>query len=158
MLNGLEKYRKIKKTYIDSAKMDELISKGIYTDELADLISTLTGKEITQKLVDFSLFGSILVEYFSNNKALILDILNKIDNNKDEVCTAFSDADSIGNIGYLILIDDMSQFDYEVKILASNLLSWSAWDVNRFNMQRQIEILIKKGLEPTIEEILSREV
>lgn len=158
MLEGIEKYREIKKSGSDLAKMDELISKGMYTDELADLISTLTGKEITQKLVDFSSFGSILVDYFSNNKALTLDILKKIDENKGEICRAFSDADSIGYIGYLILLDEENQFGYEIKIMASKLLDWSAREANRFNMQRLVEKLIDKGLDPTLEEILFREV
>lgn len=158
MLKGIEKYRRIKKSDNDLAKMDELISEGMYTDELADLISILTGKEITQKLVNYNSFGCILVDYFSNNKALTLDILNKIDENKGEICSSFSDADSIGNLGYLILIDKENHFSYEIKILASRLLAWSAWDVNRFNMQRLVEKLLDKGLDPTIEEILSKEV
>lgn len=158
MWNGLEKYRNVKKSDNDIAKMDELIRKGMYADELADSISTLTGKEITQKLVDFSTFGSILLDYFGNNKSLVLDILKKIDENKGEICIAFSDADSIGNIGYLVLKDEKKQFDYETKILASKLLAWSAFEVNRFNMQRLVEKLIEKGLDPTLEEILSREV
>lgn len=38
--------------------------------------------------------------------------------------------------------------------IASNILRFIAWDVNRFSAQHMVENLISSGIEPMLEEII----
>lgn len=51
---------------------------------------------------------------------------------------------------------DVLQGDYEfvVKEIASNVLSYVAWDINRFSAQHMVEELISGGIEPMLEDII----
>lgn len=48
----------------------------------------------------------------------------------------------------------LGRYSFVVKEIAANILRFVAWDVNRFNAQAMVEVLINEGIEPMLEEII----
>lgn len=61
--------------------------------------------------------------------------------------------DNFSMVAYLVLKSTVA-FSYDAKVNAARLLSHTAYNVNRFGAQNLIEELKKRGIEPSIEEIL----
>jgi len=65
----------------------------------------------------------------------------------------FSSNDPIATFVFSIIQDD---FTYTTKEKSAMILAYMAYTVNRFHSQRIIDGLIRRGIDPLLEEILQR--
>lgn len=49
----------------------------------------------------------------------------------------------------------LDKFSFVVKEIASNILRYVAWDINRFSAQHMVEDIINEGIDPMLEDIIS---
>ncbi len=82
-----------------------------------------------------------------------IDIIQGVEDQFRELCPRFEDNDPIARFAYVVLSEPA--FPYVVRELAAGILRYVAVDVNRFYAQRLVETLLKSGLEPLLEEILT---
>jgi serine/threonine protein kinase len=123
-------------------------------EEAENFLAELTNEQLCQMLVNgTSGFQSILIEYMKQDDNHAIDIIQGVEDQFRELCPRFEDNDPIARFAYVVLSEPA--FPYVVRELAAGILRYVAVDVNRFYAQRLVETLLKSGLEPLLEEILT---
>jgi serine/threonine protein kinase len=151
-----EDFRKVKAYNEDKEirkTLTTLINEGIYDDQVALFISSLDSQNLCQNIKQMSGFNQALYSHFENHPESILEIVNLIDNNIDRVINRFEDADNFADVAHHVLKNNLSTF--EVREKAAKILNYIAYHVNRFYAQKLVNSLIKSGIEPLLEDILS---
>lgn len=128
-----------------------------YDEDVENYISNLNPTQLCKSLDEIFRFDQALLWFIRTSDKRSLEVINNIDLAYKDYCGySFSKYDIYSEMAYEILRDD--QFSFMTKEVAASILRTIAVDVNRFNSQRLIDNLIKQGIEPSIEEILSGEV
>src|SRR5699024_60199 len=104
-------------------------------------------------LVNVPQFINPIVKFIEDNDKRSLEIKMIEDSFREYCGFSFSSYDIFSELAYWIL--KSTGFSYLTKETAARILNIIATDVNRFESQRLIEILIEGGIEPSIEDILS---
>jgi len=131
------------------------ISKGILDIDIENFLSELTGDQICKKIIDKKPgFSNIIIQYMKQDPKYANNIIQRIEDNFRNICRNFADYDPFATLSYNILKDN--SFEYTVKEIAAGILSYVAYDVNRFYAQDLIKAIMDYGVEPMIEEILQR--
>ncbi|WP_440897449.1 protein kinase domain-containing protein [Amphibacillus sp. Q70] len=130
----------------------EYIQKKELSMEVIQFIDSLSGVEICSEIVSNSLFKEIAIEYMEHSTNNEIRIINDIDNNFRDVCYTFESNDPIALFATMVL--ENTNFTFLTMEKAAQILSYIAYSVNRFNAQRIIEKVIRKGIDPLLEEIL----
>lgn len=154
MRNNFIKFKDILLTKNNIKIINEKINKGVYDEFVAKYISSLNSHDICHNIINMHGFIKILYLYFDKNNESILEILNYIYLDMDNSCKKFEDADCFADISYYILNNNLGTF--EVKEKAAEILNHVSYDINRFYAQRKIKSLMKQGIEPMLENILSQ--
>jgi len=141
----------------NSKKIQEVkkkIKNGYYDSDVKNYIYSLSAMELCKDLDNVPQLISLIMKFIENDDKRSLEIIKMVENTFQEYCGfSFSSYDVFSNLAYQIL--KSNGFSYLTKESAARILNIIATDVNRFESQRLIERLIKSGLEPSIEDILS---
>lgn len=125
-----------------------------YDEDVENYINNLNPTQLCKNLDEIFRFDQALFWFIRTNDKRSLEIINNIERAYKDYCGyAFSKYDIYSEIAYEILRDD--NFSFSTKEVAANILRTIAVDVNRFSSQRLIDNLMKLGIEPSIEDILS---
>jgi eukaryotic-like serine/threonine-protein kinase len=153
MLQDLEKlYDIIQKSNLkEEAKQD--ILNGKLTAVVQQYIHTLDGERLCSELVMNPIFINVLLDYMKINENNEIYVINSVEANFERACPTFESNDPIASFANQVL---QEQFTFLTKEKAARILSHIAYSVNRFSAQRMIDRLIKRGIEPLIEDVLQR--
>lgn len=150
-------FKKIKE-YTESKEQLEIIISLIqekkYDDRIEFYISSLNSKELCKNIINTRGFNQAIYKYFESSEESILEILSFIEQDMDNICTKFEDADNFADIANYVLENNLGTF--VVKEKAAEILNHVAFYVNRYYAQRLIDSLVEKGIEPMLEEILKK--
>ncbi|MBG9979223.1 hypothetical protein [Ruoffia tabacinasalis] len=153
--NMYKNFIKIKKFIDDNKNKEEILSSiesKKYNDRTSMYISSLSSKDLCNNIINIRNFKYSLYYYFNEYPESILEVIKFIELDMDSQCNRFKDADNFADIANYILENNLSTF--EVREKAAELLNHIAFYINRFHAQRLVESLIKRGIEPMLEEIL----
>jgi serine/threonine protein kinase len=151
---ALKKFRERKTSHEFEVHILNQLQNREYTEDIELYIQGLSYSEIAEYVVQKNGFKDILIIYIQRNPNTTINLLESLLDNCASVVSTFEDADLFGGIGYSLLKDKTVKYSYDLKVAAAKLLSWAAWDVNRYNMQDKIHELVDLGIDPTLEEIL----
>ncbi len=134
-------------------EMDKLISLGIFNDEVENYIYSLDAEKISSTLLDEKKgFNNALIKFMKIDETHAQHIVQSVENTYDQVCYGvFNAYDPFANFAYCVLNEN---FSFVIKEYAANILHYISRNINRFGAQRLEEEILKKGLEPLIEDIL----
>ena len=134
-------------------EMDKLISLGVFNDEVENYIYSLDAEKISSTLLDEKKgFNNSLIKFMKIDETHAQHIVQSVENTYDQVCCGvFNAYDPFANFAYCVLDEN---FPFVIKEYAANILHYISRNINRFGAQRLEEELLKKGLDPLIEDIL----
>lgn len=154
LLNAIEKTIKYHENDKKLQEVKEKIQKGVYDEDIENYIYSLNGKDLCNDIVNNSSFIDLIIKFIKNNEKRSLEVIKMVENSFQGYCGfSFSSYDSIAQLAYQILSSE--GYSYLTKESAARILNIIAQDVNRFNAQRLVGNLLEKGIEPSIEDILS---
>lgn len=104
-------------------------------------------------IISLTNFSDILIRFLRENEKRGNQILSLIGDTYRDYCNDFPIYDNFSRLAFDIL--NLDNTSYITKEIAARILNDIAYGVNRFEAQRFVTVLLDKGLEPTIEEILS---
>ncbi|WP_342544253.1 protein kinase [Lysinibacillus sp. FSL W7-1291] len=159
--------------YEDAKRLSEAVEKGLvygenrernevvknkiilnqYDDDVENYIYNLTEKELCMNIISLTNFSDILIRFLRENEKRGNQILSLIGDTYRDYCNDFPIYDNFSRLAFDIL--NLDNTSYITKEIAARILNDIAYGVNRFEAQRFVTVLLDKGLEPTIEEILS---
>lgn len=113
-------------------------------EELCNLI--LDNRWVCEWMVDFA-------QLSSSNAAFVVDSIR--DGMQEACANSFEANDPFADIAYGVL---MGEAPFDVKERACRILSYVAWDVNRFHAQDLIKNAENRGIEPSLDDLLHRHI
>ena len=140
-------------------KIFEEIEIGNITTEVKRFIYGLSGENICKHLVEKREgFSNAVLTAMKNNELKAFDIIRSIEVNYQNYIRGINGGyitwDPFGELCYYVLNEHNPEFSYSVKEVAARILRYVAKDKNRFSSQKRIKALKRRGIEPSIEEIL----
>lgn len=97
-------------------------------------------------------FANALLSFMHASEDQAQHIIQSIEQSFRDVCGRSYEAnDPFASFAARVISGD---FSFVVKEVASTILRYVAWDVNRFSAQRLVERIIRTGVDPLLEEIL----
>lgn len=130
------------------------IFKGRFSDETNNFILSLDAEEFSDFLAENNNSVDAVIYLFTNVPNIAK---NKLIDLQDNIGKKYSweQYDNFSKIAYHIL-QGKEYFSYETKVIAAHLLDYTAHNINRFHGQDLVEDLLKSGIDPTLEEIITR--
>jgi len=127
------------------------ITSGDYL-RVKNVIRNLSGKEICRFLLERLTNPKTLFQSVSSDIKLETFIVDEICDSYQEVCgRKYENYDIFGDFAFLCIEENVN---YANMRKLAGVLNYVASSVGRFRAQRQIQDLINKGVDPTIEELL----
>lgn len=153
LLNYFEKAVKYNSISENKQRVEEKIKRKTFDDEVENYIYNLSADEIAKKLRDVKIgFSEALLKFMDIDDQHAQYIIQSIDKSYQMVCgREFKAYDVYASFTYEVM---QRNYEFVVKEIASNILRYIAWDVNRFSAQHMVENLISSGIEPMLEEII----
>ncbi|MGF6991235.1 serine/threonine protein kinase [Lachnospiraceae bacterium PM6-15] len=141
-----------KNTEIEKIIYDK-ISRNGFDEDVESFIYELSAEKISMNVLDrIQGFSSVLVQFMKSGESHAQHIIQGVDSTFREVCGwSYEAYDPFASFAYKVLLDD---FPFIVKEIAANILRYIAYDVNRFSAQGLVDEVIKRGVEPILEDIL----
>ncbi|WP_176533028.1 protein kinase domain-containing protein [Priestia megaterium] len=137
--------KEIKKYYEVEMKSDDYI-------RVKNIISNLSGKDICRFLLERLTSPETIIHSLSSNINLETSVIDKVCASYQEVCgRKYENYDVFGDFAFLCI---KTNIDYANMVKLASVLNYVAYSVGRFRAQRQIQEMINKGIDPTIEELL----
>ncbi|MDO5376385.1 MAG: protein kinase [Staphylococcus rostri] len=140
----------------DVEKQDRILKKigNSMFDEEVEVFYSNQSKEKLNIFILKSTFKSraTLLKYMQVKDNYAETVIQHIDDEYENTCQRFENYDVFADFMYEIL---SQSFSFRVNEIAAKILNRIAYDVNRFYAQRLAQKLIKEGVEPIIENILS---
>lgn len=134
---------------------EEKIKCGIYDDEIENYLLNLGGHEICNKMLSkVPGLTRALLKFMQSSEDNGQYVVQAIDQSFRDVCKGSFEANDI----FATFASDVleGRFSYVINETAAQILRYVAWDVNRFYAQHLVEDLVKSGVEPLIEEIITQ--
>lgn len=153
MLNFFEKAVEYNLQAENKQRIEEKIKNIIFDDEIENYLYNLPADDIARMLHITNLpFSKVLLKFMDIDDQHAQYIIQSIDKSYQSICgRSFEAYDVYASFAYDVLQGD---YEFVVKEIASNVLSYVAWDINRFSAQHMVEELISGGIEPMLEDII----
>ena len=133
-------------------ELNQKIKNRIFDNEVESFIDSLSRDEITTRIISHSSgFSEALIKYMLIDDTKAEYIIESINDSYKDTCTDFQDFDPIATFSNQILNNNNLSAAHDI---AAGILSYIAYDVNRFYAQRLISDLDKRITEPYLKEIL----
>lgn len=129
------------------------IQNNVYDDDVENYIYNLDAISLCKAILSLPGMISAILSFIESDEKRAVETLQMIDNEYPNVCGRWEDYDDIGTIAYNVI---KLNYTYVAQEIAARILHDVAFVYNRFNMQRLVDDLIQRGIDPTIEEILKR--
>lgn len=135
-------------------RIEQKISSKQFDDEIENYIYNLTAEEIARKMQSYTNgFLDALLRFMSLDDTHAEYVVQSVDKAYQIVAGRSYEAyDPYSLFAKKVLL---GKFSFVVKEIAANILRYVAWDVRRFSAQDMVEEIIKEGVEPMLEEIIS---
>lgn len=135
-------------------RIDEKIRNKVLDDEIESYIYNLSGEEIVNEIQSYTNgFSDVIFKFMNIDDTHAEFIIQNIDKNYKDVCgMSFESYDVYSAFAKKVIL---GKFSFIVKEIAANILRYIAWDVNRFSAQYMVDDVIKEGIEPMLEDIIS---
>lgn len=151
LLNAVERSISYHQNLERKEIINQKMNNGILDIDTENYIYELSGELLCSGIISGKNFGSTLIKFMKISEDRSLHIIQSIEDSFESVCYTWESYDPIADFAYSILLD---QFSFVTKELSARILRNIATDVNRYHAQRLIELAVKEGLEPDIEDIL----
>lgn len=154
LLNYFEKAVKYNSQAENKQRIEDKIKCNVFDDEIENYyIYNLSSDDMAKKLQDTkNRFSDALLRFMDIDDRHAQYIIQSIDNSYQSVCgRSFEAYDVYASFAYAVI---QRAYEFVVKEIASNILRYIAWDVNRFSAQHMVNNLINSGIEPMLEEII----
>lgn len=153
LLNYFEKAVKYNSQAENKQRIEDKIKRTIFDDEIENYLYNLSAEDIARSLQDTKKkFSNALLKFMDIDDQHAQHIIQSIDKSYQSICGRIFEAyDVFASFAYEVL---QHNYAFVVKEIASNILRYVAWDINRFSAQRMVENLIESGIEPMLEEII----
>ena len=153
LLNYFEKAVKYNSQAENKQRIEDKIKCNVFDDEIENYIYNLSSDDMAKKLQDTkNRFSDALLRFMDIDDQHAQYIIQSIDNSYQSVCgRSFEAYDVYASFAYAVI---QRAYEFVVKEIASNILRYIAWDVNRFSAQHMVTNLINSGIEPMLEEII----
>lgn len=144
--------------YRNQAENQERIEAKIksrqFDDEIESYIYNLTNEEIAKRMQSYTNgFSDMLFQFMKLDDSHAEFVIQSIDKAYQIVSgRSFEAYDVYATFAKRVILD---KFSFVVKEIASNILRYVAWDVNRFSAQHMVEDIINEGIDPMLEDIIS---
>lgn len=130
------------------------INEGIYDEDVENYIYGLSGIELCRDIVNIPQFIDSIISFIEGNEKRSLELMKQIEDSYQEYCGfSYPSYDFFSQLAFRIL--KSNGYSYLTMETSARILNTIANDVNRFNSQRLIDELLREGIEPSIENILS---
>lgn len=124
---------------------------GVFDEDVEKLLYELSGEELCKVIINRRSIVNIVFRFMQQSEERAMYIIGAIEENYQKTCSNFVDYDCFADLSEKIL---KGTFPYPIKEIAAGMLRYIAYNVNRFDAQRQIQDLLSHGIEPLLEEIL----
>ena len=131
----------------------ETIESGEFDEDVENYLLRLSSTEFCDFVVEYPIVKTIFDDFISLSDQRAEEYMMLIYQNYDESITTYSDNDVFGYIANIVL---RANYSFVAKEFAAKILHEVAWSVSRFDYQRKVESLINNGIEPMLEDIISR--
>lgn len=137
------------------SKMKDKILKREYDEEVNNFIHSLDIVELLDLIAVTKNSVGAIINVMQETPSIAYNMLTDINNNMT-TGYSYSDYYNFSDIAMEVLNNEKVIYDYSAQIQAARLLYYVAYNVNRFNSQDRIRILINRGIDPLIEDELTR--
>lgn len=143
-------------SYYKNSERMELVSKKIkdkdYDEDVENYIYGLSALELCKAIVEIPNMDNAVLRFIEHDEKRALDTLQMIEKEYLNVCSEWSYYDKFGRIAYNVINNN---FTYVSQEISAKILKDVSTNKNRFDMSRLIERLLKQGVDPVIEEMLT---
>lgn len=151
LLRGVEKAIEYHQDKTRREQIGIKISNGTYDDDVDNFIYGLSSSELCKTIVEIPMMASAVSNFIESDEKRTIEVLQMLESEYLVVCRAWTDYDEFGRIAYKVILDNLA---YVAQEIAARILNNVAYGKNRFDMQRLVDSLIERGVDPLIESIL----
>ncbi|MCY7895641.1 protein kinase [Bacillus spizizenii] len=154
LLKGIEKAIEY---YQNNEHKDLVYSKirnGGYDEDVENYIYGLNARELCKAILEIPNMESVILTFIKSDEKRAIEILQMIENVYLEVCHDWENYDIFGEIAIAVIEDNLSYLSQEI---SARILSEIMYKKNRFKIKQSVDKLLNKGIDPTIEDMLSKE-
>lgn len=151
LLKGIEQAIKFHLDKSNEEAVKARIASKIFDSDVESYIYSLNDVTLCKAITSMEGMVSAVLSFISIDDKRAIDVLTMIKSEYQNVCSNWTDYDDIGRIAYNVIFNDRT---YVAQEIAADILNDVAYGVNRFNMQKLVDELIGRGIDPTIEERL----
>ena len=153
LLNYFEKAVKYNSQAENKQRIENKIKNEIFDDEVENYLYNLPSDNIARMLQNTKTgFSNALLKFMDVDNQHAQYIIQSVDKSYQSICgRSFEAYDVYASYAYEVL---QGNYEFVVKEIASNILRYVAWDINRFSAQDKVKNLINNGIDPMLEDII----
>ena len=153
LLNYFEKAVKYNSQAENKQRIENKIKNEIFDDEVENYLYNLPSDNIARMLQNTKTgFSNALLKFMDVDNQHAQYIIQSVDKSYQSICgRSFEAYDVYASYAYEVL---QGNYEFVVKEIASNILRYVAWDINRFSAQEKVKNLINNGIDPMLEDII----
>jgi hypothetical protein len=152
LLAGIEKAIEYNQNAELKENINEKISNGVYDEDIESYIYSLNSQELCKSIIEVRGMVLVINEFVEFDDRRVVKVLQMLQNDYLDVCKTWSDYDNFGRVAYNVIHKNLA---YVAQEIAARILAEVAYGKNRYKIQELVIKLIKKGVDPLIEEILN---
>ncbi len=136
-------------------RVERKIQSQVFDTDVENYIYDMTSERISKALLAGQPgFSVALITFMQISDDHAQHIIQSIEQSFREVCgRSFEAYDPFSSFAAKVL---EGPFSFVVKEIAATVLRFVAWDVNRFSAQHMVEGLCSAGIDPMLEEIITK--
>ncbi len=129
------------------------IKEHSYDSDVESYIYDMSSEQLSKEMrSELPGFGDALLWFMGLSDDNAQYVIQGIESTFREVCKgSFEAHDPFAELSEKVI---EGKFSFSIKETAAIILRYVAWSVNRFDAQHRVEQLIKRGIDPLLEEIL----